>query len=177
VQRIALSREPLSEIRITLPVGTFIAIRDAGEPGVRSAIVPREPTMRKRISIRIANRLAWDRCANEVSLLIWFAPGALGVPVPCLYGKFRIVAIGNGLPARGKRSAEIWFRQSAIDSLWRNAVNPRTKGLTRPKVICGMSGSDIDFDGLRCRHGHENNEYKKIFVKRGYFDQEITPWN
>jgi hypothetical protein len=69
--------------------------------------------------------------------------------MPGFDGKFRVVAIADGPPARGHGPTQIWLGQSAIDSFGSNSVDSGAERLIRAKVIGRVRRSGIDLDGLR----------------------------
>src|SRR5579862_263706 len=131
----------------------FIAIGYAREAGVVGAVVAGEAAVRQRISEGIANRLARDCRASEITFAAGIAPGSVWVPVPGLDCKLGVLTIAYGLPAGSEHSFERSRLQVFINRLHRDAIDARAQGLVGHKAIGGMARSDVDLDGLSSGDG------------------------
>lgn len=100
MQRIVLAGECLSQVRIAFPIGIQVAV---GEPRIAagfSSIVPCNAAVGQRIAKGVPDGLCGDGRASKIALACWIAPGSLRVPMPRFDVEFRILAIGDRLPAR-----------------------------------------------------------------------------
>ena len=91
MQSITFSGEALGKIGVTFPIGALIAIGEAREASIGSAIVSRKAAMRQRISIGVTDGIAWCCRAREVPLFAGLTPSALRIPMPGLNGELRIL--------------------------------------------------------------------------------------
>ena len=74
--------------------------------------------------------------------------------MPRLDCEFRVLTIGNRLPARGQRFLERRLLQIFVDRLDGNAVHPRAQSFLRHEMVRGMRS--INRDGLPCGRKCEN---------------------
>src|SRR5208283_184765 len=74
MQRIALAREMLREVRVALPKAVQVSVGEPGEAHVIGAVVTGESAARQRIAIGVANGFRRSCRTGEISFAAGIAP-------------------------------------------------------------------------------------------------------
>ena len=110
MQRVAFTGVRLRQIRIALPIGVCVSIRQSRLPFGVGPVVARDSAVRQRISIGMANwRRPWLRTPDEISAACRVAPLPFRIPVPGLHVQFGVLAIGRRLPPGRKHFVEVFL--------------------------------------------------------------------
>ena len=149
--------ESAGEIRVTFPVGRGVAVGQARIAG--AAVIS---AMGKGVTVGISNETGRGRRAGEVALLLaGVAPGAGGIPMPCLDLQVSVLAIGDWLPSGGENLiGGCRVVQGLVDGVGGDAIDARAQGLAGNKAIGGVPGSDVDVDSLGARDPGRNRGRK-----------------
>ena len=151
---VRLAREFLAEIRIALPVGVRVAVRQSRIVALGASIA-RVATMRQRISIGMAQKLRRRRASSEVTALMrGVAPRSSRIPVPCGNLQFRVLAVGDRTPSSGKRFLQNLRRVDLIDNTFRKNVDGGAQRTIGNEGV-SMRRIGIDVESGRCVLGNE----------------------
>src|SRR5215469_11652930 len=111
MQRVALARVVLGQVRIALPEAVQISVCEPGKAGVLGSVIAGEAAPRQAVAVRVSNRLAKSRRAGEISFAARIAPRALRIPVPRFDRQFGVLVAGQWLPTGGKRCVQCRWNQ------------------------------------------------------------------
>src|SRR4030081_186746 len=109
----------------------------------------RKTSVRQGISVGVPNKIRGCGIARKVAFVARLAPGALRIPMPGFHVKFRVLPIGDGLPARGQYLLENRVRKKLVSSRSRYAIDAGAQRFRGTKRIRRMFRSDIYMQGLR----------------------------
>src|SRR5208283_1442145 len=129
------------------PESVEIAVAQPREANVIGAVIARGATPRQGIAVGVAKHLCGLCRACEISFAASLAPASHWIPMPRLDCEFRVLTIGNWLPARGQSLVQRGLQQIFVDRLYCNAVHARTQSFPRNEMVGGMRS--VDLDGLR----------------------------
>ncbi len=96
----------------------------------------------------MADGLTQRCCACEIAFTCGVAPGALGIPVPRLDVKLRVLAVADRLPSGGQNLLDRRLYESLIGCAWRKPVDPGTQGLRGHDRIRRMARRGVNANRL-----------------------------
>ena len=112
--------------------------------------------MRQSVAERFAQGLRGRLgAACEIAgLLVFIAPLTVGIPVPCVDGQFRVLAIGDRAPVGGKRFLQDRFAVDGVELFLGKYVHRSAHGLIGVKLD-GFGWSNVGANGLRASGGNK----------------------
>src|SRR3979490_1671362 len=103
------------------------------------------------MSVGVPNKIRGWGIAREVDLIARLAPCALRIPIPGFDVEFRVLPIGDGLPARGQHLLEDRVRKKLVSCRSRYAIDTGAQRFRGTKRIARVFRSDIHMQGLGSR--------------------------
>src|SRR6202050_5585320 len=96
----------------------------------------------------MAYQIPGSRAAREITFAPWIAPCAGRIPMPRFHVQLGILAVRNGLPARGKDLLDHWLDEKFVSSPVRQPVDSRAECACRNDRICRMFRHGVYADRL-----------------------------
>src|SRR5215472_5231620 len=149
MRRVILTREPLCQIRVALPVGVDVAIVEAREAVEFRSVVAGESAMGQRVAIRMPDHLpGGSRVANEIAASRGIAPGTFGVPVPCLHEQVCILTVADDTPSGRVDAGNLVGAKKDVGGVAGHAIHGRTQRINGTEPVHDVTGSDVDLNRL-----------------------------
>src|SRR5215469_9146812 len=119
-----------------------------------------DATMRQGIAVRMTDGIAQICAASEIPFAGRIAPGSIGIPVPRLHMQFRVLTVGDRLPAGGQDLRTCRIEVELICCAVGETVDAGAERLGGNNYVSEMIRSGVDANGLGGERGGYRNQRK-----------------